>query len=59
MCIDAGVNLVDTANAYSDGVSEEIIGEIVKGRRDNVLLATKARMAMGDGPNEAGSPATT
>jgi aryl-alcohol dehydrogenase-like predicted oxidoreductase len=54
MCIDAGVNLVDTANAYSDGASEEIIGEIVKGRRDSVLLATKARMPMGDGPNDAG-----
>ena len=54
LCLDAGVNLVDTANVYSEGVSEEIVGEIVRGRRDRVLLATKARMAMGDGPNDAG-----
>src|SRR5262249_37186303 len=39
---------------YTRGVSEEIVGEIVRGRRDRLLLATKARMAMGDGPNDAG-----
>jgi aryl-alcohol dehydrogenase-like predicted oxidoreductase len=56
MCLDAGVNLVDTADVYSAGVSEEIIGEVLgqAGRRDRVLLATKARMPMGDGPNDAG-----
>ena len=54
MCLDAGVNLIDTADVYSGGLSEEIVGRAVRGRRDRVLLATKARMAMGDGPNDAG-----
>jgi aryl-alcohol dehydrogenase-like predicted oxidoreductase len=54
MCLDAGVNLVDTADIYSDGLSEEIVGKTLRGRRDRVLLATKARMPMGDGPNDAG-----
>jgi aryl-alcohol dehydrogenase-like predicted oxidoreductase len=56
MCLDAGVDLIDTADVYSAGVSEEIIGEVLDGagRRDRVLLATKARMPMGSGPNEAG-----
>ena len=55
MCLDAGVNLLDTADAYSAGVCEEIIGEILSQRdRQNVLIATKARFAMGDGPNDAG-----
>src|SRR5690349_13066994 len=54
MCLDAGVNLIDTADVYSSGVSEEITGEVVKGRRDSLLLSTKVRMRMGDGPNDAG-----
>jgi aryl-alcohol dehydrogenase-like predicted oxidoreductase len=54
LCLDAGVNLIDTANVYSEGASEEIVGEILEGRRDRVLVATKARMAMGEGPNDAG-----
>jgi aryl-alcohol dehydrogenase-like predicted oxidoreductase len=54
MAMDAGVNLIDTADIYSTGASEEIIGEALKGRRDDVLLATKARFAMGPGPNDAG-----
>ena len=54
MCLDAGVNLIDTADVYSDGLSEEIVGRTLRGRRDRVLLATKARMPMGDGPNDAG-----
>jgi aryl-alcohol dehydrogenase-like predicted oxidoreductase len=54
MALDAGVNLIDTADVYSTGVSEEIVGEAIKGRRDDVLLATKARMRMGEGPNDAG-----
>jgi aryl-alcohol dehydrogenase-like predicted oxidoreductase len=54
MAIAAGVNLVDTANVYSDGESERIVGEIVKGRRDDLLLATKARFGMGSGPNDEG-----
>jgi len=56
LCLDAGVNLIDTADVYSQGVSEEIIGEITGGKRKNgVLIATKARFPMGDGPNDAGS----
>src|SRR5688500_17822180 len=55
-CLDAGVNLIDTANVYSDGLSEEILGQVLEGRRDQVLVATKARMPMGDGPNDAGCP---
>ncbi len=54
MCLDAGVNLFDTADVYSAGASEEILGEAIGGRRDDVLIATKARMSMGDGPNDAG-----
>src|SRR4051794_1828475 len=54
MCLDAGVNLIDTADVYSAGVSEDILGEALEGRRDRLLLATKARMPMGDGPNDAG-----
>ena len=54
LCIEAGVNLIDTADVYSGGLSEEIVGQAVKGRRDDVLLATKVRMPMGDGPNDAG-----
>jgi aryl-alcohol dehydrogenase-like predicted oxidoreductase len=54
MCLDAGVNLIDTADVYSGGVAEEITGEVLKGRRDKVLLSTKVRMPMGDGPNDAG-----
>ena len=54
MCLDAGVNLIDTADVYSNGRSEELIGQALEGRRDRVLLATKARMPMGDGANDAG-----
>jgi len=55
MCVDAGINLIDTADVYSGGLSEEIVGEALDaGKRDRVLLATKARMPMGDGPNDAG-----
>jgi len=54
MCLDAGVNLIDTADVYSGGLAEEITGEAVKGRRDRLLLSTKVRMTMGDGPNDAG-----
>jgi aryl-alcohol dehydrogenase-like predicted oxidoreductase len=53
-CLEAGVNLIDTANVYSEGLSEEICGQVLEGRRDQVLVATKARMPMGDGPNDAG-----
>ncbi|WP_191059824.1 aldo/keto reductase [Geminicoccus harenae] len=55
LCLEAGVNLFDTADVYSRGQSEEILGQAVQGRRDRVLLTTKARFTMGDGPNDAGS----
>ena len=53
-CLAAGVNLFDTADVYSGGLSEEILGQALRGRRDDVLVATKVRMPMGDGPNDAG-----
>ena len=53
--IDAGVNLFDTADVYSRGLSEEILGKAIAGRRDKVLIATKATFRMGDGPNDIGS----
>ena len=53
-CLEAGVNLIDTADMYSDGLSEEIVGEVIRSRRDRILVATKVRMAMGDGANDAG-----
>ena len=54
LCIDAGVNLFDTANMYSNGLAEEILGEVLDGRRDRVLITSKARMRTGDGPNDEG-----
>jgi aryl-alcohol dehydrogenase-like predicted oxidoreductase len=54
IAIDAGVNLIDTADVYSEGASEAIVGQALEGRRDQVLLATKARFPMGPGPNDAG-----
>jgi aryl-alcohol dehydrogenase-like predicted oxidoreductase len=53
-CVDAGVNLIDTADAYSDGLSEEILGEALHGSQADVLVATKARFSTGTGPNDAG-----
>src|SRR4051812_35506309 len=52
--LDAGVNFVDTADVYSAGESEEIAGKALKGRRDDVVLATKFFMPMGDDPNQRG-----
>src|SRR6202049_853795 len=54
LCLEAGINLIDTADVYSGGVSEEILGQLLHGRRDEVLIATKVRMGMGPGPNDAG-----
>ncbi len=55
LCLDAGMNLIDTADVYSTGKSEEILGEALDGgRRERLLIATKVRFAMGDGPNDAG-----
>ncbi|ROQ63594.1 aryl-alcohol dehydrogenase-like predicted oxidoreductase [Streptomyces sp. 840.1] len=53
--LDAGINFVDTADAYSRGESEEIVGKALKGRRDSVVLATKAHLPMGDDPNQQGN----
>jgi len=55
MCLDAGVNLIDTADVYSKGVSEEIVGQAIKGRRDRLLISTKATFRLGQGPNDVGS----
>jgi aryl-alcohol dehydrogenase-like predicted oxidoreductase len=55
ICLEAGVNLFDTADVYSDGASEEVLGQAIKGRRDAVLISTKNSLPMGDGPNDAGS----
>jgi aryl-alcohol dehydrogenase-like predicted oxidoreductase len=55
LCLDAGVNLLDTANIYNRGVSEEIIGEVMtKKRRRRAMIATKVRFKVGDGPNDNG-----
>ena len=54
MCLDAGINLIDTADVYSAGLAEEILGEVLRDRRDDVLVASKVRMTMGAGPNDAG-----
>ncbi|WP_296988758.1 aldo/keto reductase [Thalassospira sp. UBA1131] len=53
-CLDHGVNLFDTANMYSAGLSEQILGEVLDGRRDQVLVTSKARMRIGGGPNDEG-----
>src|SRR5450432_1295367 len=52
LCLDAGVNLFDTANVYSRGMSEEILGKAISGLRDKVLISTKATFAMSDGSND-------
>jgi aryl-alcohol dehydrogenase-like predicted oxidoreductase len=54
MCLDAGINLIDTADVYSNGRSEEILGEALGAKRDDVLIASKVRFPMGEAPNMAG-----
>jgi aryl-alcohol dehydrogenase-like predicted oxidoreductase len=55
LCLDHGVNLIDTSNAYNNGLSESIIGEALSdGRRERMLVATKVRFSMGKGPNDRG-----
>ena len=54
-CLEAGVNLFDTADGYSEGRSEEILGRALAGRRDRVLISTKSGFPTGTGPNEVGS----
>jgi len=55
VCLDAGVNLFDTANIYSYGLSEEILGQAISGKRDRLLISTKATFPMSDEPNDVGS----
>ncbi|HEY0297634.1 MAG TPA: aldo/keto reductase [Arachidicoccus sp.] len=55
LCLDAGVNFFDTANVYSHGASEEMLGKTIEGIRDQVIISTKATFPMGDTPNEMGS----
>jgi aryl-alcohol dehydrogenase-like predicted oxidoreductase len=55
ICFDAGVNLFDTANGYSDGRSEEVLGKALEGKRDKALISTKTGFPTGSGPNEEGS----
>ena len=55
LCLEAGVNMFDTADVYSDGLSEEILGKAVAGRRADVLIATKASFRTGPGPNDLGN----
>ncbi|MEV7724565.1 aldo/keto reductase [Streptomyces sp. NPDC087917] len=55
ICLEAGITLFDTADVYSAGASEEVLGAAIKGRRDRVLLSTKAGLPVGDGPQDAGT----
>ena len=55
VCLEAGLNFFDTADVYSGGASEQILGQALQGRRDKVLISTKATFTMGSGPNDKGS----
>src|SRR6202042_874143 len=55
VCLDHGVSLFDTADVYSAGLAEQILGEAIKGKRNRLLISTKATFPMGDGPNDYGS----
>src|SRR6185437_3705092 len=55
VCLDAGLNMFDSADNYSGGLAEEILGQAIKGRRDRVILSTKATFRSGPGPNDVGS----
>lgn len=55
ICLEAGVNLFDTADVYSFGASEEVLGQAIRGRRADVIISTKTALPMGDGPNDAGT----
>ena len=54
ICVDHGVNMFDTSNAYTTGKSEEALGEVLKGRSDQLMVGTKVRFSMGTGPNQQG-----
>jgi aryl-alcohol dehydrogenase-like predicted oxidoreductase len=53
-CIGEGINFIDTANVYQTGLAESMLGEAIRGKRDKLILATKVRGKMGDGPDESG-----
>ncbi|HTN98623.1 MAG TPA: aldo/keto reductase, partial [Nordella sp.] len=55
ICLEAGVNMFDSADVYSKGLSEEVLGKAIKGRRDKVLISTKATFRFSDEPNDVGS----
>jgi aryl-alcohol dehydrogenase-like predicted oxidoreductase len=55
ICLEAGVNLFDTADIYSNGLSEEVLGKAISGKRDDLLISTKATFRLGEGPNDVGS----
>jgi aryl-alcohol dehydrogenase-like predicted oxidoreductase len=55
LCLEAGANFFDTADVYSDGASEEILGAALAGRRERALISTKTGLRLGDGPNDAGA----
>ena len=55
ICLEAGVTLFDTADVYSGGASEEILGQAIRGRRDEVLISTKTGLPTGDGPQDWGA----
>lgn len=55
ICLEAGLNMFDSADVYSGGVAEEILGQAIKGRRDQVLISTKGTFTFGKGPNDVGS----
>src|SRR5260370_30138632 len=55
ICFEAGINLFDTANGYSDGRSEEVLGAALQGPRDQAPISTQAYFPTGDGPNDRGT----
>src|SRR4051812_40338276 len=55
ICLEAGLTMFDSADIYSNGAAESILGEAIKGRRDQVLISTKATFRHGDAPNDVGS----
>src|SRR3954471_17709402 len=55
VCLDAGLTIFDSADIYSGGLAEEILGQAIKGRRDQVILSTKGTFRAGQGPNDVGS----
>src|SRR3982075_4339349 len=55
VCLEAGLTMFDSADIYSNGMAEEILGQAIKGRRDQLLLSTKGTFRAGPGPNDVGS----